>query len=188
MKHIILSAFIFLTVVSAAIAQNITALSAKISEANTLYTEIGNNTCADPFNCAEGTYRMAAYTSLQSAITAANAKLNSSSQNEIDAAVTALNDAILYSKSLKVEAPTTPVTSVNAESLKLANSNTQLNISSTNVIEEVEIYNVFGKLMAQKTINTKETSINTAWFPKGIYLAKIIYSKNTIETYKFVKK
>jgi len=52
-----------------------------------------------------------------------------------------------------------------------------LNITSKEIIRNIEIYNSIGKLIVQKNVNDYNEVISTATFTKGMYLAKIYTAK-----------
>ncbi|MBL4592745.1 MAG: T9SS type A sorting domain-containing protein [Flavobacteriales bacterium] len=56
----------------------------------------------------------------------------------------------------------------------------QINLESNDKIESVEIYNLLGKQVFSKTVNTNETQINLEHLPKGMYVVIVIFDESNL--------
>lgn len=67
---------------------------------------------------------------------------------------------------------------------------TELNIvlPSNITTAKVEIYNVLGQQIENKTLNTTFNTLNTTKIDAGVYLIKVIGNKNTYGVKRFIKK
>jgi hypothetical protein len=62
-----------------------------------------------------------------------------------------------------------------------------VNFKANVVLDEVSIYNVLGKELIRRKLKTKESSINLANFPVGIYLLRV-ESDGLVQTSRIIKK
>ena len=64
---------------------------------------------------------------------------------------------------------------------------TEINISASGDISEIQVYSVTGKLMLQKPVSGNHWKLNIERFEPGIYLLKVVQS-NQVSTHKFMKE
>ncbi|WP_282134884.1 T9SS type A sorting domain-containing protein [Seonamhaeicola maritimus] len=62
-----------------------------------------------------------------------------------------------------------------------------VNFRANVILDEVAIYNVLGKELVRRKLNTRESSINIANYPSGIYLMRI-EADGLVQTSKIIKK
>lgn len=62
-----------------------------------------------------------------------------------------------------------------------------INISGNKEISSVQFYDLSGKLVKNHSLNSKQTNLNIASLPKGIYILKII-SEGKVQAHKIIKK
>ena len=65
--------------------------------------------------------------------------------------------------------------------------NTEFNISSNYIMNELSLHSMSGKQLLRSSINQKEATINVENLPSGIYIATVIYKDQTLERVKIVK-
>ena len=67
-------------------------------------------------------------------------------------------------------------------------ASSMLNIDSENIFTTIEVYNVSGQLILEKTTaNTNKYLLDIKQLEKGFYILKV-YSKNAVKSFKFTKK
>ena len=62
-----------------------------------------------------------------------------------------------------------------------------INIVSSSIIKQIDIYNSLGKRIISKTLNTKNDIVNLNGLQKGVYLIRVTNDKGIINIDKFIK-
>lgn len=65
---------------------------------------------------------------------------------------------------------------------------TQVNVSSSELIQSIAIVNILGQTIAEQSINSNTTSISCESLTNGVYFVKVSYDNGKIEHKKFIKR